>query len=368
MFYFGLDISKLRTGDVILVRGHGLVGWLVRKITKSKFAHAELYAGQGMIIESTNPFAYSKNVQREVFRSREHVIVRRSVEDPIDLELDAVVANARGLVGSRYSKLDAIATVFKKSGAILKKIRDVAFYCFGGDMFCSRLVAEAYEEAGIQIVANPSQCKPSDLAETDLLFTVNDCLHELSDEEQKIIRRKNMVGFQKLQFRFWFSIVRLVASVCGYKIRTVNDVESFLIQHRKLDSFVVGLIKITNYHKTYRRDLKINPERYSAKALMDRVRDNIALIQFIRFEYSITHKNLLMRFQDLIAAVENYESFHLRYQKLNVDILSGYIFQIGLSFKAFRDVLKLKGINDCVVQMLEKDIDLIDTSSVIITT
>lgn len=368
MSYLGLNIPKLRPGDIILVRGHGLIGWLVRKITRSKFAHAELYAGQGMIIESVNPFAYSKNVQREVFRSREHVIVRRSVEDPTDLELDEVVANARGLVGSRYSKLDAITTVFKKSGAILRKIRDVAFYCFGGDMFCSRLVAEAYEETGIQIVANPSQCKPSDLAETDSLFTVNDCLHELSDEELKIVRRKDMVGVQRLQFRFWFSIVRVVAAVCGCKIRTVNDVESFLIQHRKLDSFVVGLIKITNFHKTYQRDLKINPERYFAKALMDRVHDNFALMQFIRFEYSITHYNLLMRFQDLIAAVQHYEFFHLRYQKLNVDILSGYISQIGLSFKAFRDVLKLKGINDCVVQMLEKDIDLIDTSSAIITT
>ena len=150
MPYLGLNISKLRPGDIILVRGHGLVGWLVRKITRSKFAHAELYAGQGMIIESTNPFAYSKNVQREVFRSREHVIVRRSIEDPTDMELDAIVANARGLVGSRYSKLDAIATVFKKSCALLQKFRDVVFYCLGGDMFCSRLVAEAYEKTGNQ--------------------------------------------------------------------------------------------------------------------------------------------------------------------------------------------------------------------------
>ena len=187
-------------------------------------------------------------------------------------------------------------------------------------------------------------------------------------ENLKIVRRKDMVGVQRLQFRFWFSIVRVVAAVCGCKIRTVNDVESFLIQHRKLDSFVVGLIKITNFHKTYQRDLKINPERYSAKALMDRVHDNFALMQFIRFEYSITHYNLLMRFQDLIAAVQHYEFFHLRYQKLNVDILSGYISQIGLSFKAFRDVLKLKGIRDCVVKMLEKDIGLIDRCRTTITT
>jgi len=356
---FGLDIRKLRPGDVILVRGHGISGWIVRRFTNSPYAHAELYAGQGMILESTDPFAYSKNVQREVFPSKDHVMVRRSVEDPTDMELDWIVAAARNLMGSRYSKIDAVSTVCGKIGGVVKKGRDAVCHFLVGDMFCSRLVAKSYEVADLDIVDHPDECKPSDLVSSNRLMTVADCLYELSDDEKRILVKPDAVGLQKRQFVRWFVPTRVLGAVFGSRIRTINDVGPFLLHHRWLDGMIVFLIKMTKYHKTYKMDLMANPERYSADALMAKITDFASLEQFIVNELAVVHPNLIMRIEDLKVARYNESMSGLKYCHLTKEILSGYIQQIGRSLEAYAEVVNCKGLNGQLSRVISSDISLI---------
>ena len=90
-----------RQGDIGLVRGAGFVGWLIRTVTRSPYAHAFLYAGGGAIIEAEPNGAVERKLHYvDIYWCG---ALSESLTYP---QRAAVVAWARSRLGTPYSWVD----------------------------------------------------------------------------------------------------------------------------------------------------------------------------------------------------------------------------------------------------------------------
>src|SRR3546814_10434296 len=70
---------------------------------------------------------------------------------PSPAQLRTIEAELRSKIGARYSALEAVRAVLPGQRRASRK------------QFCSRLIAQAFAAAGIQLVARPNFCSPAKL-------------------------------------------------------------------------------------------------------------------------------------------------------------------------------------------------------------
>ncbi len=160
-----LSIDKLQPGDIILTLQKGLASKSVRIATKSKYSHAILHVGDGSYIHSDKNGVHSGNIQRLLFDKIDSARVLRTKNAyAAKLACDF----ARSQIGKSYSIKEAIKTKF-----YIPKFEQ------NNRQFCSRLVAQSYEYAGLTLVNNPKYCIPQELDDSPLTFLINKCLKKL---------------------------------------------------------------------------------------------------------------------------------------------------------------------------------------------
>lgn len=150
-------------GDVILVRSNSVVGWFIRKITRSWCNHVAVEVEDGNVVEALpsgvkmSPLSKYDDIERFSFRA-----YRLRVDESLRTKFaDA----AKRSVGKRYD--------FKQLGSIfLHKI--FKFWrpdlSTSGLAICSEVVYEAAEQAGISLPKVPKKYfSPADLVEWALL-------------------------------------------------------------------------------------------------------------------------------------------------------------------------------------------------------
>ena len=159
-----LDWMKLQPCDIVL-SGESLSIdallnpkrlWNVAKsgairLGSKQYSHAMLYV-KGSILHAHPPMVFAVNPQRlSAAHADDYAHLRFKGLTPDQKRV--IEEYARSRVGALYSISEAAKTVVKKSG----DERDMS-----GVEFCSRLVAKAYESAGVPLVPNSSYCAPGD--------------------------------------------------------------------------------------------------------------------------------------------------------------------------------------------------------------
>ncbi|TOJ75750.1 YiiX/YebB-like N1pC/P60 family cysteine hydrolase, partial [Vibrio parahaemolyticus] len=140
-----LEISKLRPGDIVFTReepsGKSIgeiksktQSRMIRKHTKGNYSHVMLYVGSGSYIHATLEGVHAGSINRCIFESPLDVMVLRTVAEPYQIQ-EAIVY-ARNQIGKEYDVKEAAGSVYPQI-----KGKD-------NRQFCSRLVAQAYNEAG----------------------------------------------------------------------------------------------------------------------------------------------------------------------------------------------------------------------------
>ena len=145
-------------GDYGCVSGSGVIPFLIQLGTLTKYNHAFIYLGDGLIIE-----AMPKGVQLAPVSKYKNIAWNQH-EIKTDEQREAIVKEAMTHLGNKYSFIDYLAIAlrtlrFNAPDWLIAKLDS------SPDVICSQLVAAVYRSCGFTIDGEMPEyyCTPSDL-------------------------------------------------------------------------------------------------------------------------------------------------------------------------------------------------------------
>lgn len=177
-----VDPDVLEPGDVILLSPRALWAKIFRDALETRYTHAELYVGGGTVVDARTVGVMARPIlRRRVNRFREFTVLRLSptgVPDPearrriLGRAVAYVLAQPRLTRYSMRTVIKALARDRSHLGLVPAEVKalvdevvdepDVARGPAG--TFCSRLVAAAFEAAGVALARPAAETMPGDLA------------------------------------------------------------------------------------------------------------------------------------------------------------------------------------------------------------
>jgi hypothetical protein len=340
-----LDINKLQVGDIILEAGETkVVSDLIKKITNSDYSHAMIYV-DFTLIHAVKDGVFSKNPQRVLVKDKNDLKVLR-LKNGVNTETIKTVADsARNLVGSLYSKREAIAAVSRGKNKVANN-----------KQFCSRLVAQCYDSQGISLVANSDYCTPEDLNMSPLLIEVNDCVRAAGPDDLEMDKRKDPnLEHQKETFK-WLKNARGLFKKEGIEIQTLNDVAQGLIDNRKLDKRICKYIEKTKYLEQYGADRVANKYRYQVTDFLERLNSDPNRQEFISQEIKLNEGEVNRHSKNFTIASENYKQSKLKFAKLDKKLYRNILLESKTRLTVIEQALSI-GLDKSNVKSLINQID-----------
>jgi uncharacterized protein YycO len=163
-----VDSSKLRPGDILLSTDpDSAVSNAIRKTTRSRYSHAAIFIGNGEFVEAVGLGVHRFLVDSTAVGNRENVLFLRLKDSVPQAQSIALLAGrkAENYVARRYWLPGAVAS---RLPAVNLKQR--------GKFFCSQLVAQAFHEAGLELLDNVKSHKvmPGKLLKSRHLTDITD--------------------------------------------------------------------------------------------------------------------------------------------------------------------------------------------------
>src|SRR6266850_4950383 len=242
-----LKASALQRGDVILTTTTERISTAIRAGTKSDISHAMIYVQHSSVIDATNEGVHARNTQRLFFDDKCSLHVFRLKAGLSPERALAICQFVRQRVGSEYSVKEAIRTVIGGSEQWTRK------------QFCSRLAAQAYASADIELVGDPNYCSPADLAKSSLLVAVPDATETTTTEEAA--RWAGHIDATQAM-RDSTNYVLQGARKKSKDIQTFEDVIEHLTQHPKDDDYVLDLLSKSGYLTVWQIDMDKSAWQY----------------------------------------------------------------------------------------------------------
>ena len=265
-----IPIEELRKGDILLTSENSTTSKVVRKATKSDFSHAILYVGSGSYIHSDANGVHSGSLQRLIFDTADNVTVLRSECSPE--VIDQVCLFARSKIGTKYSVKSAINARLKTS----KKENE-------NRQFCSRLVAQAYEYAGVVLVKDASFCTPEEIFNSTKTDKVSCKVRKATDSEVNFARSENPLVRQSAITNEILSKVRAVSKE---DIQTLDQITQYVITHPVHDDEISKIYKDSGYLTMWEYEIQKNAWRYDGELFIDMPLPINELIEAAKFEKS----------------------------------------------------------------------------------
>lgn len=258
---FVFDSSIMLPGDIILMSSKTIQSKVIQWKTGSDYSHAALYLGDKSLIDATSKGVHTSNTQRYSFDTINRIILLRANLDEVAIE--SICNFARSKYLTQYTKTDAI-----KAGLnfVVSRI---------DKQFCSRLVAEAYHDSGVNIVANPSFATPQDIHISELLNEVPGVLKALTADELAAFKNfQETTDYTKKQTEITHNLMNKVRNVFP-KVQTIDDIMMHLANTperdlKKVDGKIANCLRTCGYLDMWRWDLKVSPWRYDLSADFDK--------------------------------------------------------------------------------------------------
>jgi hypothetical protein len=246
-----LDKNKLLVGDIILTRSDEKNSKFIRALTHSDFSHAILYVGQSSYIHSDLLGVHSGNLQRLLFDDPDYVSILRVNDGSF---IAKAVEFARLQIGASYSKIAAANAGLK----LYSKVNTKRHYC-------SRLVAKAYEYAGLKLVENCDVCLPQELFGSGFVSEISNCTYLASKEEMDFALSEDPI---KKQAIITNCVLRDIRKVTSQNLQSLSDVTEFLINNPQFDMAITSIYEDSGYLDMWRYELRQNPWRYNIGEFM----------------------------------------------------------------------------------------------------
>lgn len=242
-----LNDAVLTPGDIILTTTTAAISKTIRVATRSDISHAMVYVEDRSVMDATGEGVHARNTQRLYFEDECAVHVMRLRDGISPAQLATVVIYARGQVGAEYSAKEAVLTVLGGARTWTSK------------QFCSRLVAQAFEAAGIALVSGPNYCSPADLKNSPLLVPVENPTVMVTAEEAAFWEDIEDVP---QRMRDAINAVLVGARRYNPKIQTFDDIHAHLIEHPEDDGDFCRLLQTSGYLSIWAIEKGKNPWQY----------------------------------------------------------------------------------------------------------
>lgn len=308
---FILKIENLEPGDVILTSESSKTSKAIRLGTKGDHSHAMLYIGNS-VIHATLEGVYSKNPQRLIYDNESDVTVLRINQRPTEETIRKICSHARRLAGGLYSKREAALSIALNDGESAAK---------SSKQFCSRLVAQSFRAAGIDVVVNSDYCTPEDIRKSSAFKRIDGVVRPASEAEIQFSKSDDPVADNQRMMFSWLNKTRDIAKKLEMEIQHESDVAELLQKHPDLDSQVCEFLEESGYLKHYDYDMNINPHRYKVEAFMRQFgASKDMLAQGISEAMNIEPGIIVHHVQNLFSAGLNYRISGLRYNALHEEL------------------------------------------------
>lgn len=252
-----IKLDSVQQGDILFTARPGKISETIRVATRGAVSHVMICVQYGSFIDSTSDGVQARNLQREIFEDDELAFHFRLKNPPDRQVLEQITDYARAEIGTRYSIAEAIRSV-----AAIHRPRSKR-------EFCSRLIARAYKEAGIDLVPDADYCTPEDLQRSPLLVELPVEFESVSDEHLAwMSNRSNPIQATHVAQNAVLDAARSVDP----KVENFNDLYELLVRCPEADHVIAAALESSGYLDLWKMDVERNPWHYSYK-LMSRFSD-----------------------------------------------------------------------------------------------
>ncbi|TAE18816.1 MAG: hypothetical protein EAZ95_03115 [Bacteroidetes bacterium] len=302
-----LDIEKLEAGDIFLTRSSSRDSKLIRQISQCDYSHAIIYVGASSCIESDGLGVQSQNIQRLLFENESDILVLRVKDDSFKKMLSEVIVFARQKIGTEYSTTEAKLARLEKNLSAKETNRQ----------FCTRFVAQAYQNAGIQIVANPDYCSPNDIQGSKLLSITNNVLRAALKLEIDFAKSENPLEKQRDIHNFIFENSRIVSE---QDIQTFEQLSKYVLEYPDKEKDIVEIIEKSGYLDMWKGDVERNPWYYDYKEFLKHYA-NPKQRKEVGYFFATTEKETRERYYQTLETVKfGYSFYGQKYFEIQIEL------------------------------------------------
>ena len=244
--YFMLDPEKLRPGDIILSTERAIDSSIIRWSTWSDYSHAAIYLGDGLYAEAVDLGVRGRSVTTIV---KEHLKVIRLKGGP---EAEDAARRAAGRIDHYYHLPYALGSALMALFGRVPSADERA-------LFCSQLVAQAYQDVGVAVVPGqlPVKISPQMLATSPLFedvtastaFRTRAVAEHLLRKDFETLGDREVVSVEKMyqELRPLFVSRAIPVPKDWYRmLRFMADVDNEEFQE-KLDGACLNALKNSGY-------------------------------------------------------------------------------------------------------------------------
>lgn len=250
-----LDADKLEVGDIILVRSSSRLSQLIRKVTQSQYSHAILYVGAHSIIDSDGYGVQANNIQRLLIENIDDAKVLRLKGG--HKYLNKVEEFARQKIGTEYSEEEAkLAAIREEFDTQLQN---------PNRQFCTRFIAQSYQNAGIKLVENPDYCVPEELWTSEKLTIIDKVLRKATKKDIDFAKSDNPLEKQKDMHNAIFQEARRLS---GVDVQNFEQFIKLVIEKPQYDSDLTDFVSRSGYLNLMELDMQKNPQHYDGEKMI----------------------------------------------------------------------------------------------------
>lgn len=260
-----INIDLLDPADILLTTSSDKkTSGVIRLATHSDISHALIYVERHSVIDSTGDLVQARNTQRMFYDDNLPIYAVKPKVKLSPEQVEIIIRFCRASIGTMYSMTEAVQAQFKLSDSP------------NSDMFCSRLVALAYDKAGIKIVENPSYCTPEELKKSEF-FNVIDASESVSQKEiDAITSIRDLSDEMRMSQIFLMNGLKKILP----NLTNMSEIEYILAHNLHLDTRVLKVYRDSKYLDLCDEEYRTHIYRYNEEILVKKVGLNVELYNY----------------------------------------------------------------------------------------
>lgn len=241
---FVFNESLMQPGDILLMNTYESQR---NRMPGCKYDHAAIYIGDAFLMEADGYGVVMNHVYSYAFKEIDHGCILRLKVLNHRMAEDAIYW-ARGRMAMEFGALQAHKVI---------NFRDTEDRDKSNRTFCSRLVSQAYHQAGIDIVKNPDYCSPDDIFYSDTLTLVEPSLISFTDEiKMTVMNGQN--GRNKSESSFVLpEMFMALGQLYGEDIQTMDQLFVAAVKHTDMDDEALEVLSKQEWMTSPKKQIEL---------------------------------------------------------------------------------------------------------------
>lgn len=227
---FVFNEPVMKPGDILLMNTYESQR---RLMPGCQYDHVAIYLGDAFLMEADGTGVVMSHIYSYAFREKEHGCILRLKKSSPKI-IDDVLFWIRSRMAMEFGTQQA---------RMVNALKNTEQAEHSNRTFCSRLVAQAYNQGGIDIVKNPDFCSPDDFLLSDCLEKIEPPLQTFTEEMALTV----MNGQKERNNSEWNTCLAEMfqdfSNFYGDDIQTMDQFLIAAVHHTDKDDAAIDLLK-----------------------------------------------------------------------------------------------------------------------------